>query len=74
MATLSTINNREELIAYQLLDDLALAFADDHTVLLFDATDEGETKTYAALFAGDKWWVTGRTSPNGADLKTCWRG
>lgn len=69
MATLETINSRAELIAYQALDDLALAFADDHTVLLFDATDEGETKTYAVLLAGGRWWATGGTSPNGADLE-----
>jgi hypothetical protein len=50
---------------YGQLDDLLLEFAEERTVLLFDVEDGTDVKTYAALRAGDRWWVTGGTSPNG---------
>lgn len=58
---------RERIEAsYDALDALDLDDATEGTVLVFDVEDGTDVKTYAALRAGEKWWVTGGTSPNGA--------
>lgn len=51
---------------YEALDALDLDEATEGTVLVFDVEDGTDVKTYAALRAGEKWWATGCTSPNGA--------
>lgn len=56
--------------AYELLDSLELDECDEGTVLRFDVTEpDGKVLTYAVLYAGERWWATGGTAPNGVGLE-----
>ncbi|MET0911438.1 MAG: hypothetical protein ABWZ99_18380 [Ilumatobacteraceae bacterium] len=58
---------------YDEFDSSGLAEAPDGTVLVFlwvpDADRPTKTYCYAALRTHDKWYVTGRESPNGLDTE-----
>ena len=56
---------------YAAYDEFNLDRLYDGTVLVFTWTPEGtdKTYTYAALRTGEKWYVTGRESPNGLDVE-----
>lgn len=51
---------------YDVLDAFEFDSADEGTVIRFDATEhDGKVLTYAVLRAGERWWATGGTAPNG---------
>lgn len=56
---------------YAAFDDFDLAHFADGTVLVFTWVPEptGKTYCYAALLTDEKWYVTGRESPNGLDTE-----
>ena len=56
--------------AYDLFDSLELDEVDEGTVIRFDVIEaSGNVYTYAVLYAGERWWATGGTSPNGVGLE-----
>lgn len=58
---------RERLeAAYAALDALDLIALPEGAVLRFTGHTAGNERTYAALWVDDRWFVTGRESPNGA--------
>jgi len=55
---------------YAEYDESGLSGVDEGTVATFTwAPDENTTRRYAAIMNDEKWWVTGRCSPNGVSYE-----
>lgn len=54
---------------YEALDVLDLDSLGEGSVLRFNIEDGSDMKTYAVLHAGERWWATGGTAPNGVGLE-----
>lgn len=56
-------------IAYDAWDKAMYGSCPEGCVLRFDVHEGSETRTYAALLADGRWWLTGGSAPNGVGLE-----